>query len=326
MKGSLFGRWMYIVCALAGCATGILVFHSAGTKEIEYHKITKDNTLLRESEDSVFFDVKDEVVLTCVPTEAPAPAEELAPTEDLASEERFALTESSIDVERPVSTEVFIPKEAPVQPTITSVPEEMPSLASQWIAQELPKVMPSQSPVEYAAYEEQEVQQTTREVITYPVEIFGQVPVINRSDEYVSYFEFTYDLVTSLEQEVAERGLNLTALMAKFAVKALFYGVDIEKLDINAPIPRREAALTLWLAAGLLGEKGSDTSNKTAQNYVTDINTCSSAEKKAVAYLYEQGIVSGYNTPGQKFYPDAKVKTETGTSWLRSAKQCWKQP
>ena len=120
-----------------------------------------------------------------------------------------------------------------------------------------------------------------------------------------------------------ERGLNLNSLLTKFAIKALFCGVDIEKLDINAPIPRRLAALCLWLAAQVLSEGQSETTAQSAQSYVTDIGGCSSAEKKAVAYLYEQGIVKGYQIPGQKFYPDAGLQTEFGSAWLAGAKQCW---
>lgn len=162
------------------------------------------------------------------------------------------------------------------------------------------------------------------EAFTYPAEIFGQVPVINRSDAYMSYFEFCYDLINMLEPVVEQQGRSMNALLTRFAIKALFSGVDIEQLNINAPIPRRQAALVLWLAAELLSEQGTATSSKSAQSYVTDILGCSSSEKKAIAYLYEQGIISGYNTAGQKFYPDAGLKTESGNAWLLKIKQCWR--
>lgn len=163
-----------------------------------------------------------------------------------------------------------------------------------------------------------------QETLTYPAEIFGQVPVINRTDDYVSYFEFSYDLVSMIEPMVKERGWNLNTLLAKFVVKALFCGIDVEKLDINEPIPRRLAALCLWLAAQVLGEEGCNTTAKSAQKYVSDLENCSRAEKKAVAYLYEQGIVAGYQKKWQNFLPEQGLKTETGTMWLSNVKQIWK--
>lgn len=162
------------------------------------------------------------------------------------------------------------------------------------------------------------------ETLTYPAEIFGQVPVINRTDDYVSYFEFSYDLVSMIEPMVKERGWNLNTLLAKFVVKALFCGIDVEKLDINEPIPRRLAALCLWLAAQVLGEEGCNTTAKSAQKYVADLENCSRSEKKAVAYLYEQGIVAGYQKKWQNFLPEQGLKTETGTMWLSNVKQIWK--
>ena len=99
---------------------------------------------------------------------------------------------------------------------------------------------------------------------------------------------------------------------------------DIEQLDINAPIPRRLAALCLWLAAQVLNESGCATSSKGAGAYVTDISGCSASERKAIAYLYESGILNGYQVKGQMFYPEAGLKTEAGNSWLLAVKQRWK--
>jgi len=139
----------------------------------------------------------------------------------------------------------------------------------------------------------------------------------------VTYFEFAYDLIAMVEPEVKNRGLNMNSMLAKFAIKALLYGVDVNGLDINAAIPKREAALCLWISAQLLEESGTSTTAKSAQKYVTDIKGCSSAERKAVAYLYEQGILAGYNVSGQKFYPDAGLKTKDGDTWLSKVKQLW---
>ena len=339
MKGSILGKWMYVTCALAGCLIGCWLFTLAET-EIKSNTITEDNTLSGKSGDSVFFDEKKEVTIAPVPTgkavnetamdivqqEEIQPTVTVVPTQPPAPVEAAELAESSVAMQ---TEEKETKKEAVTgQAVITVVPDSMPSLASQW-ALNRPETMPEPEKIaevrvaEREEIKEKDSMQEVAEVITYPVEIFGQVPVLNRSDAYVSYFEFTYDLVTMMESEVKQRGMNMTALMTKFAVKALFCGVDIEQLDINAPIPREQAALTLWLAAGLLGEKGSDTSAKTAQTYVTDLGGCSSSEKKAVAYLYEQGIVPGYNKAGQQFYPDAGLKTEAGNAWLYNVKQRW---
>ena len=197
--------------------------------------------------------------------------------------------------------------------------DRLPSLGLQWAAVggKVPELtVPSVTPIP----QESQVAET----ITYPAKIFGQTPVINRSDTHVSYFEFCYDLVSMMESEVDARGLNMNALMTKFALKALFCGVDIEKLDINAPIPRRLAALCLWLAAQVLNESGCDTSANSAGMYVTDISGCTASEKKAIAYLYEAGILEGFQKPGQKFYPDAGLQTGSGSKWLAEVKKCWK--
>ena len=320
MKGSLLWKLMYIFCALAGLLAGYGIFTLTGQKEIEPNEITKDNTLLREAGDSVFFDKEEEVIKESeLPEESPT-VEIPSPTVEPPKSTMPSVTPEPAE---PVNV---LPKE-PEPPEITPAPVEtirtpadlMPSLASQWVLHEAPELPPA--PVSSATASEQ-VEKV--ETITYPAKIFGQVPVINRSDAYVSYFEFAYDLIAMLEPEVERRGLNMNSLLTKFALKALFCGVDIEKLDINAPIPRRLAALCLWLAAQVLGEGGSETSAKSARKYVTDIEGCSSSEKKAVAYLYEQGILKGYQVPGQSFYPDAGLQTESGTVWLSRVKQCWK--
>jgi hypothetical protein len=84
------------------------------------------------------------------------------------------------------------------------------------------------------------------------------------------------------------------------------------------------AALCLWLAAQVLNENGSETSSKSAAGYVTDIAGCSSSERKAIAYLYESGILKGYQVSGQRFFPEEGLKTETGTTWLSAVKHRWK--
>lgn len=334
MKGSMLWKLMYLFCALAGILAGYGIFTLAGAEEIEPNTITKDNTLVRESDDSVFFDgIKEEPVMPTV-TSSPTPVETaeevtmLLPEVPLGNGEDILMPEVTQNLQSElVSDKSLEPSKdkkmeevVTGQAVVTVPPEEMPSLASQW-AVNRPGAIPTPLPIDVVLAAPQN---ETAEVITYPAEIFGQVPVINRSDETVSYFEFSYDLINMLEPIVKQRGLKLSTLLTKFVIKALLYGVDIEELNINAPIPRRQAALTLWLAAQLLGEPGSDTSAKSAGMYVTDIAGCSSPERKAVAYLYERGILKGYQVNGQKFYPDAALKTESGNKWLSGIKQCWK--
>ena len=139
----------------------------------------------------------------------------------------------------------------------------------------------------------------SEQVFTYPTEIFGQTPIVNRSDEYVTYFEFALDLIETVEAEVKARGLSETALFA-----------------------RSEAALALWLTAQVMEEKGSATVG--GVSYITDLGNCSSSEKKAIAYLYEQGVLSGYQTAGQTFLPSKDLRTKDGELWMEKIKQCWK--
>lgn len=324
MKGSILWKLMYLFCALAGVLAGYGVFVLTGAGEHKPNISTKDNTLVRESGDGVFFDAEEmpEPLITNVPenvtvppSPTPIPAELLKPTPTPTPSVMAAPEVQQLE-QKELPEPSIIPEPEVGHAALTPEPESMPSLSGQWmdagqVVMPTPvAVTPTPAPV--------------AEAFTYPAEIFGQVPVINRSDSYVSYFEFAYDLIVMLEPEVKARGLNMNSLLTKFAIKALFCGVDIEKLDINAPIPRRLAALCLWLAARILEESGVDTSAKSAQQYVTDIGGCSSAEKKAVAYLYEMGIIKGYQITGQKFYPDAGLTTKSGAAWLSGIKQCWK--
>lgn len=327
MKGTMWYRLGYLGCALAGCLTGVGLFALVDTNEVKQNTTTKDNTLVREVEDSVFFveERKEQEQVTLLelpekPMVTPAIDTETEVKEPATTEvqenglpEETEKTEISQTSETESSSGEFAEEEVQIPMEDTAfITEGQVSVPTE------PRVV-SSPPTDVVTPEPR-----VTEVITYPAKIFGQTPVINRSDAYVSYFEFAYDLIATLEPEVTARGQNINVLLTKFAVKALLCGVDIEKLDINAPIPRRLAALCLWLAAQVLNENGCNTSSKSAGKYVTDISGCSSSEKKAIAYLYEQGIINGYQAPGQRFYPDAGVKTATGADWLHRTKQCWK--
>ena len=337
MKGSLLWKFMYLFCAMAGMLAGYGVFTLTSSDSVKQNTNTKDNTLVREAGDSVFFDKDEETQkqhsIVQTPVEPVLPPVTAAPGEPSPTEKDKVVEfpqPTLVPAETlvvPMVTMSPMPTEIPsvtVSPEVTEAPadvseDKLPSLGQQWAytGEKVPKL-----PMAPVAEPAQEAPAT--QVITYPAHIFGQTPVINRSDTHVSYFEFCYDLVSMMESEVAARGLNMNALMTKFALKALFCGVDIEKLDINAPIPRRLAALCLWLAAQVLNESGCDTSAKSAGTYVTDISGCTASEKKAVAYLYESGILDGFQKPGQKFYPDAGLQTGSGSKWLTAVKKCWK--
>jgi len=337
MKGSFLWKLAYVFCALAGILAGYGIVSLAGAKEYKPDSITKDSTLSPDSRTNVFFNEEPDIpVQTATPVPTLASTATPIPT--------AAPTETQAPSPIPESIEIL-----PEAPEITLIPEEivsagqagasiqtelLPSLGSQWVGmgtstwtqQELPEVqnVAMETPKEQEETDSNLPQAETQEAFTYPAKIFGQTPVINRSDAYVSYFEFCYDLIAMVESEVQARGLNMNALMTKFALKALFCGVDIEQLDINAPIPRRLAALCLWLAAQVLNENGCDTSSQSAERYVTDISSCSASERKAIAYLYELGVVKGYQVAGQRFYPQDGLKTEAGKLWLSGIKQCWK--
>lgn len=337
MKGSLLWKFMYLFCAMAGILAGYGVFTLTSSDETKQNTITKDNTLVREAGDGVFFDKDEETQkqhsIVQTPVESVLPPVTVAPGEPSPTEKATGndLPQPTlVPVEISVAPTVTIspkPTEIPavtVSPEVTEAPadvseDKLPSLGQQWASagENVPRlpVAPAVEPVQ---------ESPATQVITYPAKIFGQVPIINRSDAYVSYFEFAYDLIAMMEPVVSAKGLNMNSLLTKFVIKALFCGVDIEKLDINAPIPRRLAALCLWLAAQVLNESGCDTSSKSADAYVNDISGCSASEKKAVAYLYESGILKGYQVQGQMFYPEAGLKTEAGNNWLAAVKQCWK--
>lgn len=321
MRGSLW-KFMYLFCVMAGILAGYGVSALIGGKENKANIITKDNTLVREAGDSVFFD-GEEV--------SPVPKQEFLPQEPVVAAVPSITQPTVSAIPSPIipTSTLIPPTQAPAVPTVTVVPpatvipnvseDKLPSLGLQWAfsGENVPELpVPSVTPP---------VQESpAAQAITYPAQIFGQVPVINRSDAYVSYFEFAYDLIAMMEPVVNAKGLNMNSLLTKFVIKALFCGVDIEQLDINAPIPRRLAALCLWLAAQVLNESGCDTSSKSAGAYVTDISGCSASEKRAIAYLYESGILKGYQVQGQSFYPEVGLKTETGNNWLDAVKRCWK--
>ena len=330
-------RWilLYIVCAFAGVLAGCGVSFLTDVRNAEHNNITNDNTLVRKSGDSVFFDESGnagqekentsenedvlrilEMAATIYPEPTPIIVLEPDNLSEVNSEEKVEFPEKGLEQEK--------------EPTPEPTPE--PTLEPTPVATLFPVAPLTLSQVmKKSEVHQEEIQQATEysysddatQVITYPAEIFGQVPRVNQTDAYVTYFEFALNLVETIQPLVKYKGLSETSAFAKFIVKALVCGVDVQKLDINKPISRAEAALVLWLAADILGEPGSNTSSKSAEEYVTDIDNCSGAVKKSVAYLYEQRILPGHGVAGQQFYPESELETEDGKRWLQRIKQDW---
>jgi len=158
------------------------------------------------------------------------------------------------------------------------------------------------------------------EALTYPSEIFGQVPKVDRNDRTVTYFEFSLDLIELLEPEIEQKKLNETALFSKFVLKALFCGVEITELNINAPIPKDHAALAIYLAAEVLNAPGTKIKSTILGKYAVDAEGCSAQEKKAMVYLYEQGIVNTQGTAGKRFFPDEALTEAEYETWKNGMK------
>lgn len=329
MKSGFDARGMMIICAVAGCLAGFGIDTWLQKNPQKQDETAKDNTLLREEYDGVFFDEEISGEFP-VPTQRMTPVPSVEPSQAVPSPTTRQETEISftaIPTPEVLQTDAGItPVPVTTAPTQTTIPVTItPTPAMELItptkapAVEIPQLtpaVPTETPVITPI-------QKGQEVFTYPTEIFGQTPVVNRSDEYVTYFEFAMDLIESVEEEIQQKNLNEVTLFTKFMLKALFCGIDIQSLKINDPIPRAQAALALHLAAEVMGKKGTGTTAWSAGKYVMDIGGCSLNEKKAVAYMYEQGIESGYRVSGQYFYPENSLKEAEAAVWFARVRESW---
>lgn len=333
MRNNFYYRIVLIVCALAGCFAGyrvdaalaetrdgesgnpaILAEADGVLPEAALFALPLERMLDREKKvtqeipltlpQGTTTQLPTELTPTVVPTLTPAPEPALTPglSADLTPGAVTQLTPDLMPGTTPVLTPTLVPS---ATPTLT------PGLTQKVTPAVEPSIPPEPTPATTA--------------ITYPSKIFGQVPDVNREDDYVTYFEFFLDLMEVAEPEIERKNLNQTALFAKFAWKAMWSGVDVNKLQINSKISRREAALAVYLAAEVLGESGTETSDKSAQGYVTDIKNLSAGEKKAVAYLYERGILGGYQVSGQKFYPNYALSEKNIATWMKGVSAVWEQ-
>lgn len=309
MRNDAWVRVMILFCAVAGCLTGFGI--DGALKAQRQEKDAKDNTLLREEYDGVFFDEENKPM----PTIAQAAEPTVAPTVLLTVTPTIEPT-----IEPTVAPTAVLTVAPTIEPTVapTVVPTIAPAIKPTIKPTAVPTMVPTIAPTE-AVNTEQETP-----VLTYPAQIFGQTPVVDRVDEYVTYFEFATDLISAVEGEIQEKKLNEASLISRFMLKALFCGIDIRSLRINDPIPRDQAALAIYLAAELLGKEGTGTTAKSAEKYVTDLDGCSSSERKAIAYLYEQGIETGYSVAGQCFLPSGSLREEDISEWLERVQERWK--
>jgi len=344
VKGTILAGLFYVFCAVSGCFAGFGICRVESTREtepIEQNISTEDNTLVSKEENGVFFDEAIVGAVSPMPTVAVSPEPRQDATEEPVDAAVSATEEENMPIKTPVIAETPLITDVPLQEEEVTVSEGniLPSLGMLFAGGETAKLPedggnktetteqgqePNETPEPQTTTDVDTLETPVLQTVTIPAKIFGQTPVLNPSDAYVSYFEFCYDLIARMEPKVQEKGMNMNVLLTKFALKALLCGVDVEKVDINAPIPRRQAALCLFLAAQVLNEKGTDTSQKSAEKYVADISDCSSPERKAIAYLYEQGIIKGYQVAGQKFYPSEGLKTKDGSEWLAGTVRCWK--
>lgn len=312
-----YARAMLLACAVAGCITGLGINEVIKRQQKTEH--AKDDTLLREEYDSVFF--SDEITPapirptpTVVPTVSPVPVLAPVATGTPAAVQptepgKLTVTPSPTELPKPAATNTPMPTASVIAgitqaAELTGIPTQMlkPTATS--------SPVPTVTTAPPAAY-----------TITYPAQIFGQTPVENRTDGYVSYFEFALDLVTAMEGEIRERNLNETVLFSKFMLKALFCGIDIRGLKINDPIPRRQAALAIHLAAEILDRPGVGTTAAQADRFAKDVKGCTTSERKAIVYLYEQGFLENRTSMGQKFSPDLALTELDCAAWIKKCRK-----
>ncbi len=286
----------------------------------ETDMVTKESTPAPGKEDGVLFTIsgqeEKEIILS-------VPDVEIKVQEKVVAEETLQEEKTSENLHETTVESHVVEEEKVI------VKEENGEKPSKTVTEAVSKVTEQDAVQTAEQPENTEIAKTAEQpeaspVITYPMEIFGQVPVENRSDAYVSYFEFALDMVQMLQPEIKQRGLSETGLFTEFALKALFCGIDVKNLRINDPISRKEAALALWLAADVLEHPVSNTKAADVKNYASDVSSCSLSEKKAIVCLYKAGVVKKNGTGAERFRPTENLQTKDGETWILRMKQCWK--
>lgn len=315
MRSSRYLVAFWILCIVAGSIFGYGIYHK---KRLD--KVPETEPISREEPSATMTPIEPSdslpgenvaitsIVPTCQPLAKPTEFPTVSPTVAPTRMPMTAVTLPATPTATATPTVTALPK-------LTGTPTATPTIIVKPTAVARATATPIAVPTETISDEE--------ETISYPARIFGQTPQVDRSDSYVTYFEFSMDLIRILEPEIEAKNKNITVLLTRFVLRALFCGIDIKSIQINEPIPREQAALAVYLAAEIMGKSGTDTTEASAEFYVTDIKKCSSMEKKAIAYLYEQGIEEGYQISGQKFYPEKSLEEEASAAWILRLQQKW---
>lgn len=153
--------------------------------------------------------------------------------------------------------------------------------------------------------------------------LIGQTPVVNRDDDICTYYEFAEQLLAAAEPVMEKKGLAAEEVLTRLAFQLILSGVDMNSLDINAPIARREAALLVYYAAQVVGYSPAKQTVTDAAQYVGDIAQLTLTERKAVGYLYQEGYLAGYLVSGQSFSPESALLPQEADSWILTSKESW---
>lgn len=153
--------------------------------------------------------------------------------------------------------------------------------------------------------------------------LIGQTPVVDRDDDICTYYEFAEQLLAAAEPVMVKKGLATEEVLTRLAFQLILSGVDMNSLDINAPITRREAALLVYYAAQVVGYPPAGQTVADAVQYVEDIASLTLTERKAVGYLYQEGYLGGYLVPGQSFFPASPLQPQEAASWILTSRESW---
>lgn len=155
-------------------------------------------------------------------------------------------------------------------------------------------------------------------------QLVGQTPEVDPEDGFFTYYEFAIGMLAAAEPKLEASGMNMETALMGFAFRLITGGIDINRLDVNKPITREDAALFIWYGAQSIGYAPASAEIAATADYVTDIEECTLPRQKAIAFLYQEGYEEGYQKSGQKFRPQDILTTEEGESWTRTSAELWK--
>ncbi len=155
-------------------------------------------------------------------------------------------------------------------------------------------------------------------------QLVGQTPKSDPNDGILTYYEFAIGMLAAAEPKLEASGMNMETALMGFAFRLITGGIDINRLDVNDPITREDAALFIWYGAQSIGYAPASAEIAATAAYVTDIEECTLPRQKAIGFLYQEGYEEGYQKSGQKFRPQDILTTEEGESWTRTSAELWK--